>query len=75
MMQIPVPAHIHYETLLRVLERQTAAAVIQVDHASLEELQELMRTLRKALSQQKHLEERWERQGLHLDPRWSYEQP
>jgi hypothetical protein len=74
-MQIPVPAHIHYETLLRVLERQTVAAVLQADHAGMEDLQELMRTLRKALSQQKHLEERWERQGLRIDPRWSYEQP
>ena len=74
-MQIPVPAHIHYETLLRVLERQTTSAAVQADHASLEELQELIRTLRKALSQQEHLEERWERQGLHIDPRWSYESP
>ncbi|AGY58236.1 DUF5340 domain-containing protein [Gloeobacter kilaueensis] len=73
-MQIPVPAHIHYELLLRILERQTTAVVSQADYGSLEDLQELLRTLRKALAQQKLLEERWERQGFHLDPRWSYEQ-
>lgn len=75
-MQIPVPAHVHYEIALRLLERQTIVAVLQADYAGLEDLQELIRTLRKALAQQKLLEERWERQGRQVDYRWSYdEQP
>ncbi len=67
---IPLPSHIHYELLLQLLERQTLLAV---GHSSpqQEQVQELIVTLRKALSQQKHLEESCERAKLPIDYRWA----
>ncbi len=71
---IPLPSHIHYELLLQLLERQTMHAV---NHKSpqQEQVQELIITLRKALSQQKHLEESCQRSNLPIDYRWSLNQP
>jgi hypothetical protein len=67
---IPLPSHIHYELLLQLLERQTMLAV---GHKSpqQEQVHELIVTLRKALSQQKHLEESCERANLPIDYRWA----
>jgi hypothetical protein len=67
---IPLPSHIHYELLLQLLERQTTLAgdrrpVIQ------EPLHQLIITLRKALAQQKQLEETCKRHQIPIDYRWS----
>lgn len=67
---LPLPSHIHYELLLQLLERQTTLAasnkaVIQ------EQVHQLIITLRKALAQQKHLEETCERYHLPIEYRWS----
>ena len=67
---IPLPSHIHYELLLQLLERQTMLAVGQKSPQQ-EQVHELIVTLRKALSQQKHLEESCERARLPIDYRWS----
>lgn len=67
---IPLPSHIHYELLLQLLEQQTLFAVGQ----SLEQrrqVQDLIGTLRKALMQQKRLEEACERQQIPIEYRWS----
>lgn len=67
---IPLPSHIHYELLLQLLEQQTLFSVGQ----SLEQrrqVQELIGTLRKALMQQKRLEEACERQQIPIEYRWS----
>lgn len=71
---IPLPSHIHYELLLQLLERQTIQAV---GHKSpqYEQVHELIVTLRKALTQQKHLEESCERAHLPIDYRWSLNHP
>ncbi|MDA0268407.1 MAG: DUF5340 family protein [Cyanobacteria bacterium] len=67
---IPVPSHVHYELLLQLLERQTLQAVYQ--HPRLKgEVNELIISLRKALSQQRQLEENCQRAGLPVEPRWS----
>jgi hypothetical protein len=69
---VPLPSHIHYELLLQMLERQTIHAV---DRSVLQEqVQQLIITLRKALSQQKHLEAACERYKLPVDYRWSLNQ-
>ena len=67
---IPLPSHIHYELLLQLLERQT---IFSVENKSLiqEQVQQLIITLRKALSQQKHLEDSCQRANLPIDYRWS----
>lgn len=67
---IPLPSHIHYELLLQLLERQTMLAVGRKSPQQ-EQVHELIATLRKALSQQKHLEESCERANLPIDYRWA----
>ena len=67
---IPLPSHVHYELLLQLLERQTASAIGQ-KHPHRERLQALIATLRKALAQQKQLEESLQRGNLDVEYRWS----
>ncbi|NJL40721.1 MAG: DUF5340 domain-containing protein [Leptolyngbyaceae cyanobacterium SM1_4_3] len=67
---IPLPSHIHYELLLQLLERQTVFAVGQRNPQQ-EQVHELIITLRKALSQQKQLEESCRRTELPIEYRWS----
>jgi hypothetical protein len=67
---IPLPSHIHYELLLQLLERQTVFAVGQRTPQQ-EQVHELIITLRKALSQQKQLEESCRRTDLPIEYRWS----
>ncbi len=70
---IPLPSHIHYELLLQLLERQTMHSVGRKSPQQ-EQLHELIATLRKAFTQQKHLEESCERANLSIDYRWSLNQ-
>jgi len=67
---IPLPSHIHYELLLQLLERQTVFAVGQRTPQQ-DQVHELIITLRKALSQQKQLEESCRRTELPIEYRWS----
>lgn len=67
---ISLPSQIHYELLLRLLEQQTMTAVYQRP-ALKTGVSELIITLRKALSQQRQLEEACQRSGLEIDYRWS----
>lgn len=70
---IPLPSHIHYELLLQLLERQTMSSVVRKS-AMQEQVQQLIITLRKALAQQKQLEEACERNHLEIEYRWSLNQ-
>jgi hypothetical protein len=67
---IPLPSYIHYELLLQLLERQTSFAVNQKP-AVREQVQQLIITLRKALAQQKQLEQSCQRANLPIEYRWS----
>ena len=67
---IPLPSHVHYELLLRLLEQQTLFAAYE-EPSLKTEVNELIITLRKALSQQRKLEEDCERLGITIDYRWS----
>ena len=71
MNQIPLPAHIHYEMLLRILEQQTSPAVQSSDFTNRARTQELINAVRKALSLQRSLEADWKQRGIDLDYRWS----
>jgi len=70
MEQIPLPSYIHYELLLQLLERQSAIAVGQQSHLR-DQLNQLIITLRKAYSQQKHFEESCRRTGIEIEFHWS----
>ncbi|MBD2100905.1 DUF5340 domain-containing protein [Leptolyngbya sp. FACHB-261] len=74
-MALPIPSHIHYELLLRLLERQTLPATEQDNSALREQIQQLIITLRKALAQQKQIEATCQQRGLELDYRWSLNSP
>jgi hypothetical protein len=67
---IPLPSHIHYELLLQLLERQTMFAASQMPQQR-EQVHQLIITLRKALAQQKHLEESCQQANIAIDYRWS----
>lgn len=71
---LPLPSHIHYELLLQLLERQS---LFSVNHYSEErrQIDELIMTLRKALSQQKRLEKACQMKGIPVEYRWSLNQP
>ena len=68
---IPLPSHIHYELLLQLLERQTSFAVNNQNNEVRQQVQQLIITLRKALVQQKQLEQTCERYRLPYDYYWS----
>lgn len=68
--QIPLPSHIHYELLMQLLERQTLETVYS-DARLRSHINELIITLRKALSKQRQLEEELQRANLTIDYRWS----
>jgi hypothetical protein len=67
---IPLPSYIHYELLLQLLERQTSFAVSQKP-AVREQVHQLISTLRKALAQQKQLEQSCQRANLPVEYRWA----
>ena len=67
---IPLPSHIHYELLLQLLEQQTLFSMGQSAEKR-RQVQDLIGTLRKALTQQKRLEETCERQQIPIEYRWS----
>ncbi len=67
---LPLPSHVHYELLLQLLEQQSLFAAY--DHPSLKtEVNALIITLRKALSQQRQIEETCNLLGIDIDYRWS----
>ena len=70
---IPVPSHVHYELLLQLLERQTRIAV-EREPLQREQVQQLIATLRKALAQQRQLEQSCEQANLPIEYRWSLNQ-
>jgi hypothetical protein len=65
---LPLPSHVHYELLLQLLERQTLPTIGAAHH---HQAQELVSTLRKALSQQKQLEAELERTNIPIEHHWS----
>ena len=67
---IPLPSPIHYEVPLQLLE-QKARFAVGGHPAQREMLHELIATLRKAMVQQRRLEESCARNGLTVDHRWS----
>jgi hypothetical protein len=70
---IPLPSHIHYELLLQLLEQQTMASVYQTPQVR-NQVQELIVTLRKALSQQRQLEDQCRQFDIPIEYQWSTNQ-
>ncbi|MFN3925783.1 MAG: DUF5340 family protein [Pseudanabaenaceae cyanobacterium] len=77
---LPLPAHIHYELLLQLLEQKSVPVMQEMcldPHqavklkAAREYLHNTVIMLRKALAIQKQLEEICELQGIDVSYRWS----
>jgi predicted ATPase len=68
--KIKLPSLVHYELILQVLERQT---MIDADRNPLvrDRVQQLIVTLRKALSQHKLLEDTCEHQQMEVEHIWA----
>ncbi|BAW95663.1 hypothetical protein NIES970_05730 [[Synechococcus] sp. NIES-970] len=67
---LPLPSHIHYETILQILERKSQQIADQ-DPLARTQIQQLILTVRKALSQQKQLERSCEQLRLPYEHHWS----
>lgn len=67
---LPLPSHIHYELLLRLLEQQTMSVAYQNPQIRVQ-VQELIVALRKALSQQRQLEETCRHARIDVEYQWS----
>lgn len=67
--RIKLPSRIHYELILQVLERQSMMCADR-DPIVRERVQQLIVTLRKALSQHKLLEDVCDRQQMEVEHVW-----
>jgi hypothetical protein len=70
MEQIPLPSPVHYELILQLLERQTLTAVSS-NPTLRNQVNQLIISLRKAVAQQKQLEEACQSSFMEVDHRWS----
>lgn len=70
MSPLPLPSHVHYELLLQLLEQQTAFAANQQPQLR-EQVQQLIYSLRKALTQQKQIEKNCDQLRVPVEYRWS----
>ncbi|MDG2992399.1 DUF5340 domain-containing protein [Candidatus Synechococcus calcipolaris G9] len=70
---ISLPSHVHYELLLQLLE-QVSLPSLDIRSSAYIQVQGVIVQLRKALSQQKQLEEEWQRKGGEIDYHWSLTQ-
>ncbi|MFZ4639059.1 MAG: DUF5340 family protein [Nodosilinea sp.] len=71
--QVSLPALIHYELLLQLLEQQTMAIAYQNPRFR-QPVHELIITVRKALSQQRQLEELCRQANIAVQYKWSINQ-
>jgi hypothetical protein len=67
---VPLPSHVHYELLLQMLERQSLFATNEYPKQRAQ-VQQLIMMLRKALTQQKQLEEDLQRLHVPVEYRWA----
>ena len=68
--RIKLPSLVHYELILQVLERQTMMAADR-DLIVRDRVQQLIVTLRKALSQHKLLEDTCNQQQMEIEHVWA----
>lgn len=68
--EVPVPAHIHYELVLQILE-QVSLPALPPNSRGYQQLHSAVIHLRKALRLQKQFEEEWQLSGGSVEYRWS----
>lgn len=75
MSKIQLPSLIHYELVLQILEKQTLPDADGQDMHIRQQAQQLVVTMRKAISQQRMLEEDCQRRQLEIEHHWGLNNP
>jgi Family of unknown function (DUF5340) len=70
-----LPSLIHYELVLQILEKQTLLDADNQDQVVRQQVQQLIVTMRKAISQQRMLEEECSRRQLEVEHKWGLNNP
>ena len=70
-----MPSLIHYELVLQILEKQTLPDSDSQDMHIRQQAQQLVVTMRKAISQQRMLEEDCQRRQLQVEHQWGLNSP
>jgi Family of unknown function (DUF5340) len=73
--KIQLPSLIHYELVLQILEKQTLPDSDDQDPQVRQQVQQLIVTMRKAISQQRLLEEDCLRRQLEVEHHWGLNSP
>jgi Family of unknown function (DUF5340) len=75
MSKIQLPSLIHYELVLQILEKQTLPDSDEQDPQVRQQVQQLIVTMRKAISQQRLLEEDCLRRQIGIEHHWGLNTP
>jgi Family of unknown function (DUF5340) len=70
-----MPSLIHYELILQILEKQTLLDADDQDPLIRQQVQQLIVTMRKAISQQRLLAEDCIRRQIEVEHRWGLNNP
>jgi Family of unknown function (DUF5340) len=70
-----MPSLIHYELILQILEKQTLLDSDDQDPQLRQQVQQLIVTMRKAIAQQRLLEEDCIRRQIEVEHRWGLNNP
>jgi hypothetical protein len=70
-----LPSLIHYELVLQILEKQTLPDSDDQDPQVRQQVQQLIVTMRKAIAQQRLLEEDCQRRSIAIEHHWGLNSP
>jgi Family of unknown function (DUF5340) len=73
--KIQLPSLIHYELVLQILEKQTLPASDDQDPQVRQQVQQLIVTMRKAISQQRLLEKDCQHRHIEVEHHWGLNNP
>jgi Family of unknown function (DUF5340) len=73
--KMQLPSLIHYELVLQILEKQTQIDADDQDMIVRQQVQQLIVTMRKAIAQQRMLEEECSRRQLEVEHKWGLNNP
>jgi Family of unknown function (DUF5340) len=73
--KMQLPSLIHYELVLQILEKQTQVDADDQDLVVRQQVQQLIITMRKAISQQRMLEDECSRRQLEVEHKWGLNNP
>ncbi len=75
MNKLQLPSLIHYELVLQILEKQTLPGSDDQNPVIRQQVQQLIVTMRKAISQQRILSEECDRRRIEVEQTWGLNNP